>query len=297
MDRLLGYAYNDDIPPQVFSPSSLRTTYRLEPGGGESDCWQWRLPADDTPQIVRFAEHEEVTPDLFTGAYYDYDADRTLILFRHKGRNVFISLSRQRDVSDVGKKGAALGEEGNWDYLYSGETGLNKTGLGWVKSYMYKSFSVTVFYESNSPRPRLLCGTFKWLNAGWAGINMVKRRHILSGLHRYVRDFRGIIENKKLPHHNEMADGFTTLKNLSSEELRPYLADYLKSLASQYATTRTLSRGLFRNLLAPEKYLRLLDLPEMRAILELEYLKALLGKQCKLRGLPTLSHPLSVSSR
>ena len=173
MERMLGYAYNDAIPSQALSPSSLRTAYRLQTAAGQNDSWQWRLPAGDTAQVVRFTEHEEITPDLFTGAYYGYDVDRTLILYRYKGHNVFLSISKQRDVSEVGKKGTALGEEGDWDYLYSGETGLNKTGLGWVKSYIYDSFSVIVFFETGDREPKLVCGSFKWLNAGWARMNMV----------------------------------------------------------------------------------------------------------------------------
>ena len=297
MDRLLGYAYNDAIPSQVLSPSSLRAANRLEAAEGQDDCWQWQVPAGEKPQIVRFAEHEEVTPDLFTGAYYGYDVDRTLILYRFEGRNVFLSLSRQRDISEVGKKGVALGGEENWDYLYSDETGLNKKGLGWVKSYIYNSFSVTVFYETRQEPQRLRCGTFKWLNAGWAKINMVKRGHIRRGLERYASDLSGIIENRNLPVQREMAEGFSVLQNLSSKELRLYMTDYLDSLAKQYAKTKTLSRDIVKDLLAEDKYAQLLNMPQMLAVVELEYLKALLGKQCKLPGLTSLRQSPSISDK
>lgn len=295
MERLLDYAYNDAIPPQALSPSSLRTAYRLKPTEGESDSWQWRLPADDTPQVIRFAEHEEITPDLFTGAYYGYDVDRALILFRYRGHNVFLSVSKQRDISEVGKKGTALGEEENWDYLYSGETGLNKMGLGWVKSYVYDSFSVTVFYETGDKVPKLLCGSFKWLNAGWARVNMVQRKHIHRGLQRYASDLKIILESHNLPDYRQMVAGYSTLRNLSREELRLYLAEYLDTLSNQYARTKSMSRDIFRDLLDPDRYLDLLEVPQLRAIVELEYLKSLLGKQCKLPELRLLTQPLAAN--
>ncbi len=297
MERLLEYAYNDAIPSQAMSPSSLRTAYRLETAAGQSSSWHWRLPAGEAPQIVRFAEHEEITPDHFTGAYYGYDVDRTLILYRYKGHNVFLSLAKQRDISEVGKKGEALGDEEDWDYLYSGETGLSKPGLGWVRSYIYDSFSVTVFYETGGKEPKLRCGSFKWLNAGWARVNMVQSRHIYHGQRRYVIDLKKILENRKLPAPKLMAEGFTALRRLSREELRPYISKYLVTLARQYAKTRALSRDIFQDVLDPEKGLKLLEVPEMRAVVELEYLKALLGKQCKLPGLAALVQPLSISSR
>lgn len=297
MGRLLDYAYNDAIPPQVLSPSSLRASYRLKAAAGQNDRWQWRLPADGAPQFVRFTEHEEITPDISTGAYYGYDEDRTLILYRFQGRNVFLSLAKQRGVSEVGKKGASLGDEDNWDYLYSGETGLSTPGLGWVRSYIYDSFSVTVFIETDGKNPELRCGSFKWLDAGWARVNMVRSTHIYRGLERYASDLKNILENRRLPDHRLMAEGFSALRQLDRQELRPYLSKYLASLAKQYAKTKTLSRGIFKNLLDPEKSMQLLKVPEMRAVVELEYLKSLLGKQCKLPGLASLVQPLSVSSR
>lgn len=297
MERLLGYAYNDAIPSQALSPSSLRTAYRLKGAAGGNGHWQWRLPADATPQIVRYAEHEEITPDLFTGAYYGYDVDHTLILYRYRGHNVFLSLSRQRGISEVGKKGITLGGDGDWDYLYSGETGLSKPGLGWVKSYIYDSFSVIVFYETGDKNSQLRCGTFKWLKAGWLGINMVQSKHIYRGLERYASDFKKILENPKLPNYRLVAEGFTTLQRLNRTELRPYLTKYLTSLAKQYGKTKALSRHIFNDLLNPRKSLQRLSVPEMRAVVELEYLKALLGKKSRLPGLAALTPSLSISSK
>lgn len=289
LSRLLDYAYNPAIPAQAMSPSSLRTA-RLLPGpDGRLPSWQWHRTDDLTePQVIHMAEHEEITPDLNTGAYYGYDVDRTMILFRHQGRRIFLSLSRQRDTSEVGRKGLTLGTTDDWDFLYSKEQGLTMGGLGWVKSYMYRSFSISVFMETEGGTPGLRCGIFKWLNAGWAGINMVKREHIHRGIDRYAADLTRILENRQLPPPTTLANGFAALKKISGDEQKRLLVDYLKLLTAKYRTSGELSRKSFADLLVNARYLETLNTGQMRAILELEYLKTVLGKPATLPRLATL---------
>jgi hypothetical protein len=66
---------------------------------------------------------------------------------------VLISVSSQNDLSEVGKKGCIVGDDKNWNYLYSNETGLNKTGMGWVDSYMYYAHSVLIYVGDSSSNP------------------------------------------------------------------------------------------------------------------------------------------------
>ena len=63
---------------------------------------------------------------------------------KHEGRFVLLAISKQASISEVGKKGVILGQDENWTYLYSGQNGINRPGLGWVSSYMYDSYSVWV---------------------------------------------------------------------------------------------------------------------------------------------------------
>ena len=79
-----------------------------------------------TPVLIRGREYVVNTPDQFSGAYYDYEQERTLILYEYQRRNVLISISRQFGMSGPGRKGLVLGHDGNWDYLYSSEIGLNR---------------------------------------------------------------------------------------------------------------------------------------------------------------------------
>jgi len=62
----------------------------------------------------------EITPDTHSGAYYACNIHQTLLLFKYRQRNILVTVSRQVDVSTVGKKGYVLGGDDDWDYLYSG---------------------------------------------------------------------------------------------------------------------------------------------------------------------------------
>ena len=110
------------------------------------------------------------------GAYYRYDMDRLMVLMNHRGKDVFISVTRQKKPSTVGRKGAIIGKDTDWNYFYSGEKGLSKTGFGWVSSYMYDAFSVAVFFEPVANQPRTRVVNFKWLNAAGAGSTWSKGR-------------------------------------------------------------------------------------------------------------------------
>jgi hypothetical protein len=163
LKHVLQYAYNPDIPSYVVAPSSIRLSYWPERENGKKSIPQlWNLlPHMERPFISTGIEHESTTPDTSTGAYYVYDSKRTLILCRYKGRNLLISLTKQKDISDVGRKGFIVGADEDWNYLYTGEKGVSLRGLGWVNSYLYDSFSIIVFYELDKGSQRSRCAVFK----------------------------------------------------------------------------------------------------------------------------------------
>jgi len=227
--------------------------------------------------IVRGHEIVENTLDVNTGGYYRYGLNRTLILMKHRGNNLLISLSKQTDVSDVGKKGLVLGPDDDWNYLYSDKKGLNKTGLGWVSSYMYDSFSAIVYYEMPGGAARVKCGAFKWLNAGWRKINMVKEHHIHRGLLRYEQAFKRIIEEPSLPDVSVMTDTFTRIANLKLGDLRQLNLAFLKSFRETHAGNKALSSKWVSDILS-DGWVEKMDPHELRAVIMLEYIKSILGK-------------------
>jgi hypothetical protein len=280
LEHILRLAYNPSIPSYAVTPSSVRLSRWTEVGGQNRPLPEiWKLlPRLKQPVVVKGVEYMQNTPDLFTGAYYGYHLNRTLCLFKYKNRNILISLSKQTDTSDVGKKGLVLGSDENWDYFYSGQKGLTKKGLGWVRSYMYDSASIVVYSEIDGDTPRVRCGVFKWLNAGWAEINMVRKKHIHRGLERFGKTFKAIMEYPSLPATIELADNFSRIEQLSLEGLRDRIKTYFRILEARYIDDVVLLKKHFSGLLADNRYLSQMTRDEMQSILVLEYMKSILGK-------------------
>jgi hypothetical protein len=189
---------------------------------------------------------------------------------------VLISVSSQVDLSEVGKKGCVVGDDKDWNYLYSDETGLNTTGLGWVDSYMYHAHSVLV-YVFDSSAGVIRVGSFKWLNAGWSKINMVKSSHILTGIKRFAADFKTVLEAPGLPEPILLADTHRKLQQSSEQDLRRMVSPYLQALKESGASK--VNANPFKSLLASGKYLEQMNREELVKVLLLEYVKESIGKE------------------
>ncbi|MHB8137879.1 MAG: hypothetical protein ACYDGO_05760 [Smithellaceae bacterium] len=217
----LNYSYNSTIPSAVTSPSSLRYSRSIGiPGNTNKMPVNWILPAPGgSPVIINELLRNGNTPDQTTGVYYEYDVKRTLILLNHKGRQVLITISKQVDVSDVGKKGFIVGSDDDWNYYYSGDPGSAKTGLGWVKSYIYDFFSVGVYINSSSSPAMVRSGFFQWIRAGWSGVNFVQPQHVIKGMNRHNRNHKAILESPNLPASSEIASAYQRLSALPQSDL------------------------------------------------------------------------------
>jgi hypothetical protein len=228
--------------------------------------------------VIKGSELLENTPDTFSGAYYKYDLYRTVVLFKYRHRNVLISISKQKDVSHVGHKGYVLGADENWDYFYSGKPGLTINGLGWVRSYMYDSYGISIYYEIDAQLPTVRCATFKWVRAGWSRFNVAKRFHIYKGSLRFAAAFKEIMESTHLPDVGALADAFSKMMNLSMEELKDKMKLYVDILKKRYsrAPLRSVkwSPKIFENKLP---WLEM-SKEEMQSALVVEYMKYVLGK-------------------
>ena len=278
---VLRIGFSPDIPSHILMPSSVRlacwTEVDGQPGRQLPPLWSM-LGKLETPVVVRGVERVENTPDLNSGAYFAYDLDRTLILLRHRGRSFLISVSVQKETSEVGRKGAVIGADSDWNYLYFEEAGLDRPGLGWVRSHMYGGGSVSVYAEIGDGRPLVRCGIFRWLKAGWASINMVRRTHIEEGLKRYAETLCRIIEDPKLPDGDTLAAGFNRIQGLSDALLAERIRSYYRSLAETCGTRLSVqTRERLKRLIAQDPA-RHLARDRMEALLALQYLKAFLGK-------------------
>lgn len=276
--NFLQYTYSSKIPSVLTRAASLRYSIWTDlPGELPKLPSSWKMPGPgDKPVIIYGLQRDCISPDLTTGVYYEYGLKRTLILLNYKGRQALISVSKQLEISDVGKKGYILGKDDDWNYYYSGETGSAKAGLGWVKSYIYNFFSVGVYIESGSlPSPSIVrCGSFQWIRAGWSGINFVKTEHVVKGMKRNARNFKTVLESPRLPPSKQLIATYQKLSALPHNEL---IKDYS---ALQYARQSLAVQNGKIKTSEIKKQDSYSNLPKEQIIEELmlEYLKIILGK-------------------
>jgi hypothetical protein len=224
-------------------------------------------------------ERDSNSPDLNTAVYHEYDLKRTLILLNYKGRQVLFSVSKQIGKSDVGKKGFILGNDNDWNYHYTGESGSSLTGLGWAKSYIYDYFSVSVYVESNSAPTMVRTGVFQWLQAGWSGINFVNSGHILKGMNRFGRDCKMVLESPRLPAPNKIFSVYQWLSNMPVEVLTKKYAALRQAQRASAIKIGKISKS------EGEEEVSFTNTPKEQMVEELilEYLKTALGKATLLK--------------
>lgn len=277
---LLQYAFNPAIPWFATSPASLRSSQWKQtekPWTNLPKLWDL-LGKTDAPVVIRGRETVENTPDISSGGYYRYDLHRTLIVFNSESRRSVISISKQADVSDVGRKGYIVGNDEDWNYFYSGEPGLNVTGLGWVKSYMYDSAGISVYTEAGQGQALVRAASFKWLRAGWSNINMVQNDHIYQGMMRFARAFKEIMESPRLPPVKAFESDCLKIVGLSDSEIREQMKSYRQLLAQRAEKLEGGARRHLPEAFHSEGYWQGLKREEMESALVLETLKRYLGK-------------------
>ena len=277
MHRILGLAFNPDIPSALSSPASVRWSRWLPARAGETGLRQLAraVPPVDRPMVVRATEQIENTPDTTSGAYHRYTTDRLLILASQKGKNILVSISRQREPSEVGKKGLIVGTDTDWNYLYSNDKGLSRTGLGWVRSRIYSSYAVSVYIEEQG---RMRCAVFQWMRAGWSGINMVRSEHLYEGLKRYAGAFRAVMEDPRLPATDRIEAVCTRIQSLSGETLKSWFASFLARVEAQLDDSGSASKAWIARHLKPSLFAEDPAGERLRVRLALEWMKQVLGK-------------------
>lgn len=279
LDKILRYFYNPDIPNALLCPAVLRLSGWHQ--GSEflqrsTPLWD-ELPTLSEPVLVRGKEFEINTPDSFAEAYYKYDLNRLIILLNHNGKKVAISISEQEDKSDVGRKGAILNDK-DWDYFYSGLEGLNKGGISWMDTFMYRSGSVQILTEHDAVAPRSSVFLFKWLKAGWASMNVVKRKHIYEGSLRYVRSLRTVLESSTLT-PMELAEGMQSVKALNDSEIDAKIREYATNFEVRFKDNPKLKKKEYAKIINGGGYAEVLDLESRKSILALQKLKGMLGME------------------
>ena len=145
---------------------------------------------------------------------------------------------------------------------------------------MYHAHSVLV-YVFDSSAGMIRVGSFKWLNAGWSKINMVKSSHILTGIKRFAADFKTVLEAPGLPEPLLLADTHRKLLQSSEQDLRQMVSPYLQALKDSGASE--VNANPFKSLLASGEYLEQMSREELVKVLLLEYVKESIGKEPLIR--------------
>lgn len=275
--EVLRYMYNPGIAHEAIYPASIRTGKWL-PGSDlltlSKPLWE-QINSLKEPVVIRGVEYEEVTPDDFSGSYYVYKVKRLLVLMPYRGKPVLLSVSWQDGQSEEGRKGGILGQYHNWDFVYSKKAGATASGIGWMSTYMYGSSTITLLY----PQEGGFTGyaMFKWLRAGWSGINVVKRKHIIAGADRTYSGMQNVFLGDKttLPALEKMVGA---VRGYDRATLLQKTAAYCKALAELSKKDEILSTDDFQEILQDGKYGENMADDNLRSLLISIELKRLLGK-------------------
>ena len=283
--QILQLTDNPEIPSVFTAPSSIRMSRWKAidtPNHQRPKLWE-QLPKLNGSVSFSGIENVVNTPDETTGTYYQYDLYRSVILTQFNGRNLLISLSKQVGISNVGRKGLIIGGDDQWNYYYSNEAGLNRAGFGWVDSYMYDSKSVAFYLEDAPAGNTVRVGVFKWLRAGWSGINFVKRSHIYDGLDRFTSVFKVIVEHPSILDTATWIDTLLEIQRLPKDQLQPIVRNYFQNVQNQAQRDGTLSSDELKVMSIDGQYMDSMGRDEMQSILTVEFLKQLLGKHSQIK--------------
>lgn len=274
-ERIVDYLYHPGMPSSLFHPSVVRVgAWKEQPQADIPTLWKELREQDVLAVYAR--ETEENTPDTNTGGYYRYDTDRLLLLLQAEGNKYLVSVSKQVDQSSVGRKGVVLGEDADWNYYYSDEEGLTKSGLGWVNSYIFDSFSVTVLCANPRNPAQSQHVMFKWVRAGWSGINMVRAGHVRDGCKRFAQSLTRLMESPRLPDIESLVRMADHVASMDQTQLNQALAPYIQKLRLLSQDDPVLSRRSFKSAMQSDPLAHYTTEAKQSLIMK-EFIKASIG--------------------
>ncbi len=276
VDRIVEYIYHPELPSSLFHPSVVRIGKWSETPEGNIPKL-WRNLEEGRVVVLRGQELEECTPDVNTGGYYTYQTDRMIVMVNHEGEKYLLSVSKQQDQSGVGRKGVVIGEDKDWNYFYTDEEGLTTGGLGWVNSYMFDSFSVTVLSADPAAPGRTRHAMFKWLRAGWSGMNMVRPNHVRNGCQRFAQSLIRLMESDNLPDPDALAAMSKRVQAMDEQEVLRTLQPYIKNLQKVGSEDSILSRRAYQRILNQDNPLEHYTLYAKQSLVMKEFLKNAVG--------------------
>jgi hypothetical protein len=274
------YFFNPKIAHELLSPSSIRIGRWLPDSDIlklDKPLWEQINLERETPLALRGSSYNEITPDDFSGTYYIYRQNELILLLRYKDIPMLLHVSWQNGRSEIGKKGTFLGRYDNWDFVFSRESGSTVRGISLFDTYMYGACAVFLFFPQDDGHTGY--SMFKWLSAGGAGLNVVKRSHIISGADRNFSGVSEVIGGKDGVSAGELERITSESMSQDREALLDSLAAYAQELERRSKGDSVLKRSEFQRMLKDGGYAGRLSEDELRALYRLNSLKRKLGKE------------------
>ena len=256
MPRLLRYLYNPRIPQEVVKPFSIRSSVWTTPGSADQQRRLWAQWPPVEAAVIRGEQYDRTTPDPSTGGCYGMRLQRVILSLPVE--KAVLSVSVQPEPSEVGRKGYALGTDGDGRYVYSGEEGLTRAGLGWVSSRIQTNVSIGVYLEDGDGSVK--SGVFQWMRAGWSGLSVVKESHVAASLVRYRALLTATLSS--LPAPERLEELFALAVSLPEESLRGHAQDVFRQWLAQAGQEKSLAAVK----ILEDGYARRLDLGELIAL-------------------------------
>jgi hypothetical protein len=235
LQELLLYSFHPNVPGEAIAPTGIRRNFWHEHSPVLADGE--RLLASPLPprQAISTSgrEYEEITPDATSGSYYIYDLNRIIVLAPFAAGNrtgtALVTVSALAGQSRPGLKGAVLGEDSFWNYVYTGVQGSTLPLVGWAETHIDDAATINIWLEANG---QLTVFVFKWLKAGWSGTNVVNTGHINAGVTRYLDGLTQVLASPRRPPPEDIAARMQALQAMSDSELLDALQPYGRQLAA-----------------------------------------------------------------
>ncbi|MGL4722703.1 MAG: hypothetical protein ACRCV3_05365 [Desulfovibrionaceae bacterium] len=276
--KVISYFTDETLPQSILQPSGLRSVGILQKIAPlSSDLVKLFLEDTLAEPIISFRkEREETAPDMFTGASYSYPIDKMILLIPYQNKKVTIFVHSQNTKSTPSKKSVILGNDQNWNYVYSNIKGGTDPVAGALETHIYNSAMVLVFVEKEPNKTEVLL--FKWLRAGWLRVNVVSAEHIYKGSKRVLYSINEVFSNPSLPSQNNLREHYTSLKKLSTDTLDRELKGYSDTLSQISLKNPILKEVEFQKILKNGAYSQLLSDEEKVSLLMLNYMKEKINK-------------------
>lgn len=278
LQQYLTINFHPGIPDYAVFPACLRYSAGLNSNemARAYACIANGPTGTQTYATGRMTGFEEITPNPESGGYFSYTNARTFLRCRVAGQDALFSCSETTGASTMSNRGVLVGSLEQALFYYSGQPGLNLTGMKWMLSQINRSTTLSVYIALSSNETAV--ATFAWLDAGWNGINVTRASHILNSQRNTLDFSRRIAEHPGIT-APLLAELIATVDKMSDAAVNAEYEQYLlfvRTFRDNEPKGRFV-RGSILQDLYDDKTAQSLPMPYRRALLIQERVRVLLG--------------------